>query len=141
MRWLVGLALLVSACSSDSTGPTADLNGIWSLTASYNNAQTQTTCTLNGQATLAQSGSTFTGQVTGSVVSCANPSGTTVGNADGPLTGGQVHGTVASYSDGSCNYSGTVSGSPANRVQGSVSCQIASGGTTYPFTGTWQLSR
>lgn len=141
----VAMVLITAAvsCGGDSTGPngSANIAGNWTLTANYNNAQSQTTCTLNGSASIAQSGTTFTGQVSGSVIACTNPGGTTSGSGDGPITGGQINGNTVSYSDGECTYTGTVSGSPANRVQGDVNCNVAVGGTTYPFTGTWQISR
>lgn len=131
-----------SSCDGDSTGPEArDISGDWTLTATYNSAQLQTTCTLDGLLSLDQSGSTFTGLVTGSLLTCSGPGGTTSSNADGPITGGQISGNTASYSDGECNYTGTISGSPANRVAGDVDCDVSIEGTTYPFTGTWQLSR
>ena len=135
--------LLVASCGGDSTGPnsTRDIEGNWTIAANYNNAQLQTTCTLNGSASIAQSGTTFTGQVTGSIVTCAGPGGTTSGNADGAVTGGQINGSTLSYNNGECSYTGTITGTPANRVEGDTDCDVAIGGTTYPFTGTWVLSR
>jgi hypothetical protein len=137
------LGLVLAASCGDSTGPnsTRDVNGNWTLAATYNSAQLQTTCTLNGSVSIAQTGTTFTGQVSGSVASCTGPGGTTSGSGDGPITGGQISGNTLSYSDVECTYTGTISGSPANRVDGSVSCNVAIGGTTYPFNGTWQISR
>ena len=142
---VVALLLLAPNCGGDSgsTGPgsTPDVTGNWTAVATYNNAQLQTTCTFNGSVSIAQSGTTFTGQVTGSVVTCVGPGGTASGNFDGPITGGQISGSTMNYSSGECTYTGTISGSPANRVQGNVSCNVAIGGTTYPFNGTWQISR
>jgi len=134
--------VLVASCGGDSTGPNStDLNGNWTIAATYNNAQLQTTCTLNGSLSIAQSGTTFTGQVSGSVLTCASPGGNASSNGDGPVTGGQINGNTVSYNDGQCTYTGTITGSPANRVEGSTACSVAIGGTAYPFTGTFVVSR
>jgi hypothetical protein len=136
--------ILVASCGGDSFAPnstTRDINGNWTLAATYNNAQVQTTCTLNGSISIAQSGTSFTGQVSGSTTSCTGPGGTTSGSDDGPVTGGQINGNTLSYNDGGCTYTGTITGSPSNRVEGNVNCDVAIGGTTYPFNGTWLISR
>jgi hypothetical protein len=135
--------VLVASCGGDSTGPnsTRDLNGNWTISANYNNAQLQTSCALNGSLSIAQSGTTFTGQVSGSILTCAGPGGNASGNADGPVTGGQINGNTVSYNNGECTYTGTITGSPANRAVGSTACSVAIGGTTYPFTGTFVVSR
>ena len=80
-------------------------------------------------------------QVSGSAIQCTTPDGTASGTADGPLTGGQLNGNKVSYSDGECSYSGSITGNPPNRAQGNVNCSVPVAGTSYPFTGSWQLSR
>jgi hypothetical protein len=139
-----GLMSAAASCGGgDSTGPnsTRDINGTWTISANYNHAASQTTCNLNGTLTIAQSGTTFTGQVSNSDASCSNPSGTTAGSGDGPIAGGQINGNSVNYSDGECAYTGTITGNPANRVAGNTNCNVAISGTTYVFTGTWQMSR
>lgn len=132
-----------SCGGGDSVGPNAtrDVSGNWNLTANINSSQLQTTCTLDGVVAITQNGATFTGQVSGSLVVCSGPGGTTSGSADGPVTGGQVNGNTMSYSDGQCTYTGTITGTPANRVQGIVNCNLPLGGTIYSFAGTWEASR
>ena len=140
----VVFSMAAASCGGgDSVGPngTRDISGNWSLTANINSTQLQTTCTLDGVVAITQNGTTFTGQVSGSVVVCSGPGGTTSSSADGPVTGGQINGNEASYSDGQCTYTGTITGTPANRGQGNVNCSIPLGGTSYPFAGTWQISR
>jgi hypothetical protein len=139
----LGLAIAAGSCGGDSTGPesTRDVSGNWAATATYNNAQLQMTCTFSGSVSIVQSGTNFTGQVTGSVITCIGPGGASSGSGDGPITGGQVNGNALSYSDGVCAYTGTITGTPANRVEGDVSCDVAIGGTTYPFNGTWLFGR
>jgi hypothetical protein len=47
-----------------------------------------------------------------------------------------------SFSDESCSYTGTVTGSPPNRIAGPVSCQFeVESGQTITLTGTWAASR
>jgi hypothetical protein len=139
----LGAIAAVSCGGGDSTGPdsTRDIGGNWNGTATYNNAQLQITCTFSGSVSIVQSGTNFTGQVTGSVITCIGAGGASSGSGDGPITGGQVNGNTLSYSNGGCTYTGTITGTPANRVEGDVSCDVAIGGTTYPFDGTWQISR
>ena len=141
---VVGAVAAVAACGSSSTAPTAvpDISGTWTVGASVSNAGLQVTCSLQGTATVQQSGSNFTGNFTGSTTTCTGPGGTVAGNADGPITGGQIVGSTVSYNDGQgCAYTGTVTGTPANRIQGSATCQLAVAGQTYTFTGTWTAGR
>lgn len=135
------LAALV-ACGGDATGPQApDINGSWQLTGTINNASLGITCQAAGDVAINQSGATFTGQVSNSQEVCSDGTNTTSGTIDGPITGGQISGTTATYSDGECTYTGTVSGTPANRIAGAVHCSVSVQGQTYPFDGTWQVSR
>ena len=142
---VVGAAAALAACgSSSSTGPTAvpDISGTWTVGASVSNAGLQVTCSLQGTATLQESGSNFSGTFSGSTTTCTGPGGTVTGNDDGPITGGQIVGSTVTYNDGQgCAYTGTVTGTPSNRVQGSVTCQLAVAGQTYTFTGTWTAGR
>ena len=141
---IAGALVTVAACSSSSTGPTAtpDIAGTWALGGSVSNASIQITCNLQGTATLQESGSNFSGNVSGSTTTCTGPGGTVVASADGPITGGQITGSTVTYNDGQgCAYTGTVTGTPSNRIQGPVTCQLAEAGQTYTFTGTWTASR
>ena len=55
-------------------------------------------------------------------------------------TGGQVDGSSVSFATGQFTYSGTITGSPPNRINGSVSGVIAFGGSNYNFSGTWTMT-
>lgn len=136
-------SLVIAGCGGDSTAPSGpvSIGGIWSLSANISNQPLATSCQASGTITVNQSGTSFSGTTTGTTV-CTGPGGTQTGSAAGTVSGGQISGSSISFIDDSgCNYQGTVSGNPANRVQGSVTCTLAINGTAYQFTGTWQASR
>lgn len=137
---VIGTCIALAACGSDSNGPNAtpDIAGTWAVTAAVSNSSTGVTCSLQGEASIQQSGSSFDGQLANSTAACSGPGGTTTENADGPLTNGQITGTTVSYADEACVYTGTVSGSPSDSMTGSVTCQTDDFGT---LTGTWTASR
>jgi hypothetical protein len=134
---------LVLACGGDSSGPNTPLSisGVWQLTANISNSSLSTTCVADGQVTISQSGQNFTGQVSGSTEVCSGPGGQASGSVDGSISGGQISGNSINYSDGTCTYTGTLTGSPPNRAQGNVSCSLPLQGQNFPFSGTWQISR
>ena len=131
------------ACGGSSTGPSGPMSlaGVWSLTVNVSNAALSTSCSAQGQASINQNGSQLGGTYS-DAQTCTGPGGTASGNAAGSITGGQTSGSQVSFSDdGGCNYTGTGSGSPANRMGGNASCTFASGGQNYTFAGTWQATR
>src|SRR4051812_25262464 len=114
---VVGAAMLVAACGGDSTGPnsTANIGGNWNLSITASNAGLSLSCQGVGNVAISQNGANFTGNVTNSTQTCTGPGGTASSDMDGQLTGGQISGNSMTYSDGTCNYTGAISGSPANR--------------------------
>lgn len=138
---LVGVLWLIG-CGGDSTGPgTVDITGTWLVTATLNNSSLGITCNEQGTATVTQSGTNVSGQFTNSLATCSTPSGTASESLDGPLTGGQVLGTTATFVNSECTYTGTISGSPPNRIQGAATCQVSVQGQVIPLTGTWLATR
>jgi hypothetical protein len=138
------LSLALAACGgSDATAPdtVANIAGTWNLSETFSNSSQGISCNATGNVLIAQTGATFTGQVTGSTATCTTPSGPFTSNVDGSITGGQINGNSVTYSDGTCNWTGTVSGSPINRVSGNLNCTLAVSGQNYPFSGTWQITR
>jgi hypothetical protein len=141
---LVVLALSLLACGSDAgtnPSPVANLTGVWTYSRNLSSAAAGASCIFTGSVTLAQSGTSFNGEGPATSV-CTDALGnisTTSGTS--PFVGGQVNGQQVTFSIGVCSATGTISGSPANRMSGSESCPIASGGVTYIFTGPWQASR
>jgi len=137
------IAILVACGGDSSTGPgNTNLSGNWLFGANISNGQLSISCTASGNLAITQSGSNFSGTVSGSTETCASPAGSTSGNLDGAIAGGQINGTSISFNDnGGCIYTGTMSGNPVNRVGGNVTCSIPLQGTNYPFTGSWSVTR
>lgn len=132
---------IVTACG-DATGPGAvTLDGDWLLNVTISSSSLGVTCQADGPLTLSQTGRNFSGEVSGSIETCTGPGGTAYDNVDGLITGGQIDGDRVTYSDGTCDYVGTASGRPTNRISGDISCVLSLEGTDYPFTGTWLMSR
>lgn len=143
---LLGLiAAAVAACGDSPTGPSAlqtrNIAGAWNYSESFSNASAGISCQATGTIVINQSSANFTGSSSGSGV-CTDSWGNTIDSSGaGGVSGGQISGIQVAFSAGPCEYSGTISGTPTNRMSGSVSCVIAAGGTNYPFTGTWTATR
>jgi hypothetical protein len=145
---LFGLFCLVAgiACGSDSTAPSGppDISGQWTVTLNISNSQLSASCSAQGVViNFTQTGSSFSGVAasgsqTCSVLGTANTSSL----AGTSWTGGQINGTSVSFnSAGGCTIIGTVSGSPPNRMSGTLNCPVALSGASYVFTGTWSAGR
>jgi len=139
----LAVAALLAACGGDkATGPkNVNLSGNWGLTATISNSGLAITCTASGNLAITQSGANFSGNISGSSELCTGPGGSVTDNIDGQIGGGQISGSSVSWTDGLCNYTGTMSGDPVNRVSGNISCSIPIQGTNYPFTGQWTVVR
>lgn len=134
--------LALGACGSDTTGPTTqDITGTWLVTATLNNSTLGLTCNEQGTATLTQSGGNVAGSLTNSVATCTGPGGSGSASLDGPIAGGQVSGSTATFANGECTYTGTISGTPPNKIQGNATCQVSLQGQVVPLTGTWLAVR
>jgi major membrane immunogen (membrane-anchored lipoprotein) len=125
---------LLAACGDSNKPSETDITGTWNLTLSVSNPDFND-CNSNVKISFQQSGTTFTGQIISGTSSCGNVT-------PGAITGGTITGTTVTFSDGSCNYTGTVSGSPSNQMQGTVTCTLKDqSGQNVPFTGTWNASK
>ena len=103
----------------------ADISGDWLLIASLGErGWNPNTCAVDGTFQLAQNGESVTGLASNSVVFCDLPF------ADGSLAGawpGQLatdNFTAADTFD-VCTYTGTVRGSPPNRMSGELTCRVS----------------
>ena len=138
--------LLVVACGgSSSTAPTTlNIAGTWNFSDNISNSGLAASCSSTSTATVSQTGSSFTANVFNGTQVCTQ-NGSVFSNLSGlsaVVSGGQINGTGLSWVDDSgCNYTGTISGSPPNRLSGSESCTIALSGAQYVFLGTWQAAR
>ena len=137
---MAALAVVVSC--DNSTGPkAADLSGGWKWSANVSNSTLSTSCVLSGGFGISQRGSNFTAEAVTYGESCISPEGQ--GNAiySGLLSGnGQISGATATYSFAGCNFTGTITGTPVNRVSGTATCSDVAG-PSYPFDGTFVMSR
>lgn len=135
-------ASLSAGCGDDPTEPEIrDISGSWSYTESFSSSSAGFSCQNEGTVVISQNGSNFSGTYNQEGV-CSDSSGNLYDNSgSGSISGGQIDGTRVSFNAGSCSYDGSVTGSPPNRLSGSVNCTIAAGGQNYLFTGNWQASR
>lgn len=140
--FMLALASLAVGCGDGPTEPRIpNIAGTWNYAESFSSSSAGLSCQDQGIITINQNGGNFTGSYNQQGV-CTDSQGNAYNNSgSGSIGGGQIEGTRASFSAGSCNYSGTISGKPPNRVSGSVSCTVAAGGTDYHFSGTWTATR
>ena len=138
---LCASATLAACGDATGVGRVPSVGGDWQLHTMTSSVELGVTCEADGMVSITQRGQNFTGEVSESRETCSGPGGTAIGDVDGALLGGQISGNTLTYSDGSCDYSGTVSGSPANRVMGEMSCTVVLQSGTYVLSGTWRLMR
>lgn len=145
MRWLIGLALLVSACGggSDATNPNQDaqIGGTWSFSHNISDRVVGISCTGSGQIVINQSGTQFTGNANQRGLCTASDGSSVDASGQSSIQGGQVNGMGVSFRGGNCAYTGTASGSPINRLDGQETCQLDAGGQTLNLAGTWSAGR
>ena len=141
---LVALSAVVSCGGGGSTGPSLpSVDGDWHLTALVRN-NGPVSCFIDGALTISQSGDHFTGQVSGSTRYCLTTTpgdSTDEGDVDGSITGGTItHNVTLSFSEGGCFFKdGLIV--DAQPVNGGAICNLSYQGQSYPFDGTFQLSR
>jgi hypothetical protein len=144
MKRLLSLALtaiLATACSKDSTGPSINLSGNWSYSTS-NIASGSVTCSSSGTTmSITQSGNTFSGTYNGGTLTCQTPGGTgsdVIGSgivATGSLSGSNVN---FDLDTSDWHNTGALSG---NSMSGTVTVHLVIGGTTYVLAGNWAAAR
>ncbi len=143
----VALACVTAVGCSDSTGPAdagptiPSIGGVWRFSDGIS-AHAYASCASAGVITIAQSGAQFTGAIVAAIGACTLYDGTVVVNSGSlQMTGGKISGNQVTFVAPFCQYSGTISGSPPNRLSGLESCSISIAGQTKEFSGPWQASR
>lgn len=134
---------LVGACGGD-TGPKGppNVSGSWNFNDAVSNSGLGLSCVSSATVNVVQTGSNFTGTVVNGTQTCTAGGQSSSGDlTGGTVDGGQISGSSISFTTEGCQYSGTVTGSPANRMSGSENCVFAYNGTNYTLTGTWQASK
>jgi hypothetical protein len=61
--------------------------------------------------------------------------------ADGDIAGGSIMGNTVTYDASHCSSTGTATGSPVNKIAGSLTCSFPISGQNVPLTGSWQITR
>lgn len=140
------LLLTAVACGGDDE-PTApsilQVGGVWTFTESYTDTPLQTTCSNQATVTFAQTGASFTGNSV-QTGSCTDPTGTFANSGTFQLRNGRVDNNNVQWTDDGepvCNYTGTISGTPPNRMSGTVRCNGVVANVSYDARGTWQMTR
>jgi len=138
------VAAVLIACGGSTAPTTLNIAGTWNFSDAISNSALAASCSSTSTASVNQTGSSFTGNVSNGSQLCTQ-NGFVYSNNSGlsaVVSGGQINGTGLSFiDDGGCNYTGTISGSPPNLLSGSESCTVALSGTQYVFLGTWQAAR
>lgn len=146
-RWSDVSALLfllsVSACGGNSPSSPSpavlQIGGLWSFSESYSDAQLAISCINKASVTIAQSGSSFTGtSIQTGTCSDGENSGTF------QLRTGIIDGANVSWADDGapvCRYTGAVTGTAANRMNGTVQCTGQIDGVNFNLRGTWEMTR
>ena len=135
--------LTVSACGGN--GPSrpspsvVQIGGQWSFSESYTDVQLAISCNNKASVTIAQSGISFSGT---SIQTGTCTDGDNSGTFQ--LRTGTIDGANVSWADDGapvCRYTGAVTGSPANRMNGTVQCTGQIDGVSFNLHGTWEMTR
>ncbi len=137
----LGVVALAACKGSDSTGPgTSALNGSWKFQETLSNSTLALTCADSATITVTQSGQTFSANYVQTGTCSAN--GQTVDNSgSGSISNGRVAGDSVSFNEDICAYAGTLTGSPASSMNGTVTCTDTSSGTPVVVAGNWVMTR
>jgi hypothetical protein len=133
----------LAACGGDSTGPqVVTLAGTWNYTDNISSSSAGISCNSSGTVSISQTQANFSGTATASSGTCTDSFGNTADNTGAAsISGGQIVGNQVTFQTTGCQYTATVSGSPANAMSGTETCTAAISGTNYVFTGPFQASR
>jgi hypothetical protein len=153
-------AVIAAACSGGATGPVfptpTSVAGSWHFTANFNDSASinfghtpssseVTHCTVAGNASITQTGDTFSGQMTGTTRTCTGP-GASTASWDGAITEGQVVGHTVLFRTVivACDWAGNDSVTVGSIVghTGATGCFLTVGtGHHYFLGGTMQMTR
>jgi hypothetical protein len=143
---LLSMVLLASACSSADNGTTAptgtaEVAGPWRWLANVSNSQFGVSCAEYGQLTLSQSGDQVSGVLENASAVCLANGHAYQFDPGEQFTGGVDSVNDFRYSDAACRFTGTLSGSPANKAQGQALCDIHSADLNVTVAGRWDMER
>ena len=137
---------LCLACGDDGDGDVTtepgpggvpNIAGFWNFSETLNDNVHSISCNNSGTFNISQSGSTFGGTST-QTGTCTGPGGVADNSGSVTISNGQISGNRISFREPFCQYEGTISGSPPNRLSGTSSCSVSEAGVTFNFTGSWE---
>jgi hypothetical protein len=140
---LLGLTALLG-CGGDSSGPSANVAGVWFVSLSnLNNSGTSCSSTIPTRLTINGSGSSFEGGYSGGEFTCVGPDGqVSVPIGSGPILNGSINGSSVSMDLDTPQFhlSGNVSGSS---MSGTVRLETDFGQPTgvVVLNGNWAAER
>jgi hypothetical protein len=130
IRRAVLVGLLVAVAAPCGATPVINVNGTYQLAV----VETTASCAYTGQAVLNQSGATFSGTVTLTLVSGTGCPASIAGNASGSLAANTINFGVGFSVLGNANFTGTVSND--GNVASGTWTQVSG-----PAGGTWTATR
>ncbi len=146
LTWIPLLSL--AQCGGDTSGPsqpiTPEITGVWNWSQSIGDDVQGVSCSDQGTIEITQTGSTFSGTIN-STGACTLPNGSIPRSGSASTSTGQVSSQEISFRiEPLCQFAGTLSGTPPNVMNGTVSCDAAffqDIGDTISLSGTWQTTR
>jgi len=133
--------LVAAACDAGTDPNTADVNGRWTFTETFEDRVHGITCTDSGSYDITQVGDTFSGAYY-QRGACFTPTGTVDNTDSGTVQAGRVIGrTLRFMVTENCDYEGSVNGTPATTLAGRGVCVLQDVDRTLNFSGTWQATR
>lgn len=132
-------ALLAAACERVATDVDApEIDGFWEFAETL--AGSGASCSSSGFLNLEQDGSAFAGSAFRRL-QCSTPSGPVSQDFSGRITGGRIQGGSVSFEFADCRYSGSLAGTPPDRMAGRGSCTLRTGAQTLSLDSRWTASR
>jgi hypothetical protein len=133
-----------NATATGATGiPPIRIAGTWTYTGEVSDPAMTASCQMTGTANLNQTNDTFNGLLNNGSQVCLFGGERTEDPLYGPVTAGEIGGESVRFRGAGCLHTGTISGSPANHMDGVFSCSFSLPPETPPrtFSGTWQANR
>ena len=138
---LTAAAALAACGSSDSTGPgTARVGGNWTFQEVLASSSLGVSCADTAQMTLSQTGQVVTGNYA-QVGTCTAGGQVFDNSGNGVISGGQVVGDSIRFDEDFCEYRGTLTGTPATSMAGTVNCIDTTTSPPDTIPGSWTMTR
>jgi hypothetical protein len=141
----IAASLTLAACGASTEPAPPNIDGNWQMGFSGDadiSTGVRVTCSSAGTLSISQSNQTFTGQLSGTDVTCLSTQGdsTEIGTVDGPLVNGRIQIGEMSFAVGACSFfKGLILEN--NSVFGDARCTLSYRGHSYTFSGTFGLGR